>query len=463
MAGTLRNRRLLIFALILFTGLMAGSWPTAAASPGNIQVYSTPHGNDVCLDSTTNSGNCQAFDSDGFTEFFGVVGESYHTVSVYLDGYQTYTTTVYVSPDEDAVVHAVLQPNPAPTASGFWQGLIAAIRNLIPGAGSQTPVFAPAGRSGTNGGSGNVVTGTMTSLPESIAPAQGPEVIAAYFYLFDDSYDAAMSVQDTIPWKKINRLYIAFATVQDGVLTDLPAGSSSEDIAKREETEQKIRNVVALCRQGNPDAEIFITSNFGGDMDDQYLLAAQDPKKFADSVVDYLRTYDLDGYDMDWESRRIDDYAPQLTTLLSACHVAFGAAGNNPHDHTYTLTHTVWPGLESPETVAGLAASVDDLNLMTYGPGQGYDLASYADAYHQAGFPYEKMIGGVESEFGYEENGGPDTQTSVAAKCDYVKENHLAGLFEWRMDNDMRTPDGVNPGGPPTFQVTSWMHDCLSG
>ena len=42
---------------------------------------------------------------------------------------------------------------------------------------------------------------------------------------------------------------------------------------------------------------------------------------------------------------------------------------------------------------------MDQLNLMTYGPGGGYDLASYADAYHNAGFPYEKMIGGLESEW----------------------------------------------------------------
>jgi hypothetical protein len=34
----------------------------------------------------------------------------------------------------------------------------------------------------------------------------------------------------------------------------------------------------------------------------------------------------------------------------------------------------------------------------------------------------------------------------------------LAGLFAWRMDNDMRPDDGT-----PAFQVTGWMYDCLSG
>jgi GH18 family chitinase len=242
------------------------------------------------------------------------------------------------------------------------------------------------------------------------------------------------------------------------MLTDLPAGSSADDTARRAEMQARIRNVVALCRQDNPDADIFIVSNFGDDLDTEYLAAAQDPQKFADSVVAYMREYDLDGYDMDWESRQIDDYAPQLTSLLSACHATFAAAGNSPRSRPYLLTHTVWPGVESAQTVAGLKDAVDQLNLMTYGPGDAYGLASYADSYHAAGFPYGKMIGGVESEGGYGENGGTDTQESVAAKCAYVKAHNLAGLFEWRIDNDMRSGDG-----PPTFKVTGWMSGCLAG
>jgi GH18 family chitinase len=267
-----------------------------------------------------------------------------------------------------------------------------------------------------------------------------------------------MPAKDQIPWKKINRLYIGFATVRNGVLTDLPTGESADDTTRRAEMQRRIREIVSLCRQNNPEAEIFITSNFGGVMDDEYLAAANDPQKFAKSVLSYLKTYELDGYDMDWESRSIDDYAPQLISLLSSCHATFAAAGPNPHGRPYKVTHAVWPGVESPETLASLKDSVDQINIMSYGPGDTYDLVSYADSYYQAGFPYEKMIGGVESETGYTESGGPDTQASVGAKCAYVKANNLAGLFEWRMDNDMRTGDG-----PPTFQVTRWMSDCLAG
>jgi hypothetical protein len=268
-----------------------------------------------------------------------------------------------------------------------------------------------------------------------------------------------MQAKDRIPWTKINRLYIGFATVKDGELTDLPTGDSSDDTARRAEMQRRIREIVALCRKNKPGAEIFIVSNFDEkEMDPEYLLAAEDPQKFADSVADYLEEYDLDGYDMDWESGQIDNYAPQLTSLLSACHDRFAAGSTTQRGQRYLLTHTVWPGVESAETVAGLSDSVDQLNLMTYGTGDKYDLVSYADAYHEAGFPYQKMVGGLEAEVGYTDNEGPDPQESVAAKCGYVKAHDLAGLFVWRIDNDMR-PDY----SPPTYQVTGWMSDCLAG
>ncbi|MGA9099588.1 MAG: hypothetical protein WB392_11730, partial [Methanotrichaceae archaeon] len=129
-----------------------------------------------------------------------------------------------------------------------------------------------------------------SNLSDSAAgSSEGKPIIAAYFLIFDEGYDETMSVPDDIPWNKINRLYIAFATVNDGVLTDATADGTSAVQA-----EEKIRNIVNLCHNGNPDAEIFISSNFGDQsIDDQYLEAAKDPQKFADSVLDYLQKYDL--------------------------------------------------------------------------------------------------------------------------------------------------------------------------
>ncbi|MDP3564741.1 MAG: hypothetical protein Q8R70_09655, partial [Methanoregula sp.] len=66
----------------------------------------------------------------------------------------------------------------------------------------------------------------------------------------------------------------------------------------------------------------------------------------------------------------------------------------------------------------------------------------------------------VSSESGKRKGreGGKDTQASVAAKCAYLNERNLAGLLEWRMDNDMRSGAGT-----PTFLFTGMMSDCLDG
>lgn len=126
------------------------------------------------------------------------------------------------------------------------------------------------------------------------------------------------------------------------------------------------------------------------------------------------------------------------------------------------MTHAIWPGVHSPETVASLKDSVDGINLMTYGTGDSYALEPYATQYYEAGFPYEMMFAGVESEFGYPDNNGHDTQESVAAKAEFVRQNNLAGMFSWRLDNDMRTVDGETEQGPATFCVAGWVYEEIS-
>jgi chitinase len=456
-----QNFVLHVLAILFLITLLSCTLPPALAEEtGTIQISCSPPGGDVCLDSTDNAGNCHAFDSDGVTRFYDVPTDISHTIAVFREGYQNYTATVAVTADQSTEITVVLQPaaaaaTPAPAAPanpGFLQSIISAIMGLF---GNSSPAIqkSPA-RSGVT---------TPSTTVQTIPAATSQKIIAAYWYLSpdpnDDTYSLVMSAQDQIPWTKINRLYIGFATVNDGILTEMPAGTSADDAARQAEMQRRIQEIVALCHVQNPGAEIFITSNFGGsDIDNEYLAAAQDPQKFADSVISYLKAHDLDGYDMDWESGQINDYAPQLTSLLSTCHTTFAAAGANPHGRPYLLTHTVWPGVESVETVAGLKDRVDQINIMSYGTGNKYDLVSYADSYAAAGFPYDKMIGGVESESGYTDNVGPDTEASVAAKCTYVKEHNLAGLFAWRIDNDMR-PDN----SPPTYQVTGWVYDCLAG
>ncbi len=286
--------------------------------------------------------------------------------------------------------------------------------------------------------------------------AENDPIIGAYFYLFDDTYDQVMNNPDDLPWNQFNRLYLAFATIQDGNLTNIEMDEEGE------EADTKIKNLVDLCRERNPNAEIIISSNYGDAVTREYLSAASDPDQFARSVRSYLEQYDLDGYDMDWESFDINNYQDEQSDLLQACKAEFASnASLNSHNEPYTLTSTIWPGVHDPETVAGYEEFVDQFNIMSYGPGEGNDLGYYADQYAEAGVPYAKMIGGIESESGYEENGGPDTRDSVSAKAEIVHSRGMAGLMNWRIDNDTRAPDG-NATDSTAYSVTGWIYDDLT-
>jgi len=299
------------------------------------------------------------------------------------------------------------------------------------------------------------ITLLLIFLTVTPVPAETNPVIGAYFYLFDDGYNNTLNIQDNIPWNEINRLYIAFATVKDGSLTNIQT-DGSEDLA-----DERIKTIVNLCRKTNPDAEILISSNYGLNETEEYLTAADNPVVFADSVLNYLQRYDLDGYDMDWEDYSADSYKEEQIRLLSACKEAFDTSNRSPEDRPYVLTCTIWPRVHDPETVVSYVPYVDQANLMTYGTGDAYDLSTYAEHYHDAGVPYEKMIGGVESENDYSDNGGPDTNESIQAKGQLVLEKGMAGLMNWRMDSD--TVDTNTDGTiTPSFLVTDQVHRVLS-
>jgi hypothetical protein len=288
-------------------------------------------------------------------------------------------------------------------------------------------------------------------------PVLGDEtpVIGAYFYFFDDGYDNTMVVSDSIPWNEINRLYIAFATVRDGQLVNILVNESPDT------ADERIHTIVRLCREQNPDAEIFISSNPGSSVSGEYVRAADDPEVFAASVLRYLKEYNLDGYDMDWEDPDINLYSDEQTALLKACSRVFTDANLNSRDKPYGLTCTIWPGVHVPDDIAGFVPYTDQFNLMTYGPGNENDLERYAEEYNEAGVPYSMMIGGVESEIDYSENGGHDTGESIQKKAKVVSDYGMAGLMNWRIDNDMvmQNDDGVMA---PTFQITDLVYRELT-
>lgn len=253
--------------------------------------------------------------------------------------------------------------------------------------------------------------------------AAADPVVAQYFDFQDeDGRPWSVKFRDDVPYGQLTRLHVWPLWLADGLLT---FGTPSKAAPTNE---QRVADLTAACRAANPAAEVYVSSGYD-DAGAMYLQAAEQPQRFADSVVAVLREYGLDGYDMDWEN---GIQAEALNTLATALRQAFDAAGKQDGKH-YGLTMAVWPDAGGRYDLATLGAVLDAINIMSYG--DGVSLADCVDSY--AGFPTAKIVGGVDTEDGYP--GGVDTlgpSGSIATKSTWAMQNGLAGMMAWRLDND---------------------------
>ena len=227
----------------------------------------------------------------------------------------------------------------------------------------------------------------------------------AYFGVFDESYNITMKNPNDIPWNKFDRLIVSFANIDEhGNITN-----------ERSEDEPRMKKVISLYRKANPKGEVF--ASIYDERYERFLYAANHSDNYYKSAIKYIKKYQLDGLDLDWETYLINTYSDQLVTLLKVCHGKF------------KITHAVWPSVHDPKTVGLLANVVDQINIMSYG--FSISMVEYLiNSYNQSGFPYSKMVLGMESET------KDETQEIINGKIELVKKYNLAGIFLWRLDND---------------------------
>jgi GH18 family chitinase len=275
-------------------------------------------------------------------------------------------------------------------------------------------------------------------------------VIAQYFFMQDGNWADKLR-QDT-PFEKLNRLYIGFTCLKKNTQNKWEL-----DYLDPANDDTRIRQLVEACRKKNPAAQIFIVSGYGSGCGEgsKYVEASKGAGAFAENVLAFMRKYGLDGYDMDWEN---EIESGPLNTLLAALRTAFDEAGKNDGKR-YGLTLAVW---QYPEygnyDFPGMMPYIDQINIMSYGPDNKLD--NCAKSYMEKGVPASKIVGGIETEIGYAESGGVDTLGSggsISEKCSYAIKTGLAGMMEWRLDNDY-----CEPAGYPTYKGASYMYELLS-
>jgi chitinase len=219
-------------------------------------------------------------------------------------------------------------------------------------------------------------------------------------------------------------LNYAFAAIQDGAVTlstEVPVEKSKADLAK----------LIALKRHNHALHVLASVGGWSGSKDfSDVALTAETRAKFAESAVTFLRSYKLDGIDIDWEfpvgggdsgnTERPED-KQNYTLLFQALRDQLNAAGQKDH-RTYLLTAAIGNSeqfLKNTE-MAKVANILDWANIMAYdfnghwnkyaghhsplyndptlkheGASEKLNVNSIVDMMLQAGVPANKLVLGV--------------------------------------------------------------------
>ena len=180
-------------------------------------------------------------------------------------------------------------------------------------------------------------------------------------------------------YRSVDILNMCFVTTLPTSDTTVPAGDGSSYTIEMGAaahpgglTNQEYMNyVIRDARKNNPDIKIAVTLEYGeennnGNMLSRIFSNPDDPDQrsadnFAANLMAYLKDYDLDGFDIDWESPISGQTSQKQFTLLIN---AIGAQFKQQTDKHYYLTL-------SPADVGHLDATavnnhMDFLNLQLY-------------------------------------------------------------------------------------------------
>lgn len=250
----------------------------------------------------------------------------------------------------------------------------------------------------------------LSALPAPANAAPNRPIIVGYVY----SREAALPSGE-IDATKLDRINYAFARIKDGRIVT-GSDADAENFAR-----------LSALKQKNPQIKILVSvGGWGGSRGfSDAALTAESRKLFAESALAFVRQYNLDGLDLDWEypgikgagNRHREEDKQNFTLLLKGLREAFNKEAKQTHKRLYL---TIAAGatdeyLEHTE-MAEVAKVVDTVNLMTYDytePGQdpltGHNAPLFANpadqrhassdatvrAFEQAGVPSEKILLGV--------------------------------------------------------------------
>ncbi len=256
-----------------------------------------------------------------------------------------------------------------------------------------------------------LVIACLCLLPVLSAGAPAPKpVIVAYVFPQDKAIQAG-----EIAARKLTRINYAFANIKDGRIVN---GFAHDD--------QNLALLVAL-KQQNPSLTVLVSVGgwlWSGSFSDM-ALTPQSRAAFIASVVEFVRSHQLDGLDIDWEYPGMpgaeSHFRPEdkqnYTLLLKELRVRFNPLQKELHRRLYvTIATGATQEFLAHTEMDKVRKYVDTVNLMAYDyyePGSdaitGHHAPLYANPadpkkvsadasvqeYEKAGVPAAKIVLGV--------------------------------------------------------------------
>jgi hypothetical protein len=280
----------------------------------------------------------------------------------------------------------------------------------------------------------------MFDMASKLTPRLVGPMAGAYIFIADNPepidpqkyYNYIPQAWSYIDFTRVDVLYVGPGGVQyadgrfglyDSEKKDSLASKNIGSLATR------FRWVLENARKQNPNIKIMISqwpNSKGEQVSGRYwgfdwtILNTDMVKNYADSVKAFVKEWDIDGYDIDYETPNDVALTPKI---LNSIRTNLDALSKESDGRPFYLTAAV----NTTYNLTGALSSLSIVNMMNYGSAQLDWFTNLKMTVDQLtyGFCAEKVCG------------IPDVGAAIAE----FDKNNLAGIFQWRLNS----PEYMDP------------------
>lgn len=297
--------------------------------------------------------------------------------------------------------------------------------------------------------------------PEPEEPAKTSQVVMGYVQPTQWNFDNYFSLID---WSCLTHIIPSFCYVQ-------PDASLKTDVL-----DNYISQIAAAAKENGVKVMVSVRSTTGKSLFSPAVATPELREKLAQNIMDYVRRYDLDGVDIDFEEyEKVGSLQQELYDLFARI--------RSKMDGDMLFSSAIIPG-DWVKYGTQWHKYFDYINIMSYDtPRSAQQFASF-DNYvwdveycrNTLGIPYSKLAAGMPFYGHTWEEGIPGTDSAggitfhnimeyyrdrnadakylddigqtfynghatIRRKCEYAKENGLGGVMIWQLFQDARRAD----------------------